>query len=109
MALRVDERFHRIRIEEVMLVVRRDDVGRRKSEEVEESLFIHFGVKRDSPVVLSVTVPTMLPLLDCAKVFPAKTKKPKRRTNGRVNSLCSFMKISPMNFSRLGRAARWNK
>src|ERR1700730_9126615 len=40
-----------------MFVVRRNDVGRRESEKVEESLFIHFCMKRDSPVILSITVP----------------------------------------------------
>src|SRR6476619_4447404 len=57
MPLRVNQRFHGIRIEEVMLVVRRNDVGRRESEKVEKSLLIHFGMKRYSPVVLSITVP----------------------------------------------------
>src|ERR1700720_1840845 len=55
-----------------------------------------------APPVLSVTVPTTLPLLDCAKALPAQTSRTASSdTNRRVNELRSFMKISPFRFQRL--------
>src|SRR6266481_6767840 len=52
-----------------------------------------------APPVLSVTVPTTLPLLDCAKALPAQTSRTANSdTNRRIDALRSFMKFPPSDF-----------
>jgi hypothetical protein len=53
----------------------------------------------------------MLPLLDCAKAFPANTgRTPSSKTNSRVQIVRSVMSFSPINFhlsdSGFGRKKR---
>src|SRR6266404_4813730 len=55
-----------------------------------------------APPVLSVTVPTTLPLLDCAKALPVESNRTANSdTNRRIDALRSFMRISPFKFRRL--------